>query len=58
MATAFLSGSDRAIYGVLLNDFQNAFRMGRKEYLKTLTAAYNLATNWKWYTKGPIVAPN
>ena len=36
----------------------NAFRMGRDEYLKTLTAAYDLAINWKGDTKGPRVTPN
>ena len=32
--------------------------MGRDEYLKTLTAAYDLAINWKGDTKGPRVTPN
>ena len=32
--------------------------MGRDDYSKTLTAIYDLKINWKWYTKGPSVAPN
>ena len=47
MATAFLSGLNRARYGVLLNELHNAFRMGRDEYPKTLTAVYDLAINWE-----------
>ena len=39
MATEFLSGINNAIYGVLLNELHNAFRMGRNEYPKTLTSA-------------------
>ena len=58
MATAFLSGLNSARYGVLLNEFHNAFHMGRDKYLKTLTAAYNLAINWKGETKGTGVTPN
>ena len=42
MATAFLSGLK---YGVLLNELYNAFRMGRNQYPKILTAAYDLGIN-------------
>ena len=45
MATAFLLGLNRGRYGVLLNDLQNAFHMGRDEYPKTLTAVYDMAIN-------------
>ena len=55
---AFLSGLNRDRYGVLLNEFQNAFCMGRDEYPKTLTATYDLAINWKGYTKVGSVTPN
>ena len=58
MATAFLSGLNRARYGVLLNELHNAFRMGRDEYPKTLTAVYDLAINWEGDTKGTGVTPN
>ena len=57
MATAFLSGLTRGRYGVLLNDLQNAFHMGRDKYPKTLTAAYDLAVKLKGDTKGTSVAP-
>ena len=58
MATVFLSGLNQATYGVLINKLHNAFRMGCEKYLKTLTAAYDLAINWKGDTKGPRVTPN
>ena len=58
MTTTFLSGLKRAIYGVLLNDLHNVFRMGCDEYPKTLTAAYDFAINWKGDTKGDSVTPN
>ena len=58
MATAFLSGLNSAIYGVLLNEFHNAFCMVRDEYPKTLTAAYDLEIKWKGDTKGTGVTPN
>ena len=45
MATAFLSGLNNARYGALLNELHNAFYMGRNEYPKTLTSAYDLAIN-------------
>ena len=58
MATAFLSGLNSARYGVLFNEMENAFRMGRDEYPKTFTAAYNLAIIWKGGTKGNDMTPN
>ena len=58
MATEFQSGLDRYRYGVLINEFHNASRMGRTEYPKTLTAAYDLEINWKEDTKGSSVTPN
>ena len=42
IAMTLLSGLNRARYGVLLNYLHNAFRMGRDEYSKTFTAAYDL----------------
>ena len=53
-----LSGLNRSRYGVLLNYLHNAFRMGRDEYSKTFTAAYDLEINWKGDTKGTGVMPN
>ena len=58
MATAFLSGLNRARYGVLLNELYNDFRMGRDEYPNTLTSAYNLDINCKGDTNGVSVMPN
>ena len=58
VATAFLSGLNKAIYGVLLNEFHNAFCMVRDEYLKTSTAGYDLEINCKGDTKGTRVTPN
>ena len=58
MATAFLSGLNRARYGVLLNELHNAFRMVRDEYPKTSIAAYELAINCEGDTKGTGVMPN
>ena len=58
MATAFLSGLNNTRYGALLNDLNIDFRMGRDEYPKTLTSAYDLEINWKGDTKGVGVTPN
>ena len=58
MATAFLSGPNRAIYGVLINELHNYFCIGRDEYHKTLIAAYDLEINWKGNTKETGVKPN
>ena len=49
---------NNARYGALLNDLHNTFRMGRNDYPKTLTSAYNLSINWKGDTKGVGVTPN
>ena len=58
MAAAFLSGLSNARYGVLLNELHNAFRIVSNEYPKMLTAADDLAINWKGDTKGTGVTPN
>ena len=58
MATEFLSGLNNAIYGVLINELHNAFRIGRNKYPKTLKSAYGLAINWKEDTKVSSVTPN
>ena len=58
MATEFLSGINNAMYGVLINKLHNTFHMGREEYLKTLTSAYDLEINWKGDTKGVGVTSN
>ena len=58
MATAFPSGLNKAKYRVLINELHHNFNMGREEYPKTFTAAYDLAINWKGGTKGPSVIPN
>ena len=47
MTTAFLSGLNSVRFGVLLNELQNAFHVGRNKYLNTLTVAYNLVIKWK-----------
>jgi hypothetical protein len=47
LAVAFLSGSDRNIYGRMLDDLENAYLYGRDEYPRTLTAAYNLLVHWR-----------
>ena len=57
MATLFLSGLKNARYGALLNEMHNAFHMGRDEYPKTLTSAYDLAINWEGETKGVGMIP-
>ena len=58
MATAFLSGLNNSRYGALINNLHNAFCMGHDEYPKTLTSSYDLAINWKGYTKGVRMTPN
>jgi hypothetical protein len=47
LATAFLLGSDRGRYGKLIEDLQNDYLQGRGAYPKTITAAFNLLTNWQ-----------
>ena len=58
MSTAFLSGMNSDIYGVLMNKLHNFFRMGHDEHLKTLTAAYDLEIDWKGDTKGTGMMSN
>ena len=58
MVTAFLSGLNSSIYGVLLNYLHNTFCMVREKFPKTFTAAYNLKINCKGDTKGIGVMPN
>jgi hypothetical protein len=47
LATAFVLGSDRGRYGKLLENLENDYLQGRNSYPKTVTAAFNLLTNWK-----------
>ena len=58
MTKTFLSVLNSARYWVPLNELHNTFRMGRNEYPKTLTSAYDLEMNWKGDTKGVGVTPN
>ena len=58
MSTAFLSGRNNASYGALLNELHNNSCLGRDEYPKTLTSAYDLAINWKGDSKGIGVTLN
>ena len=50
LATAFLLSSDRGRYGRLLEDLENDFLQVQDHWPKTLTAAFNLLTNWKHNT--------
>ena len=47
MATAYVAGLNQHQFGQMLDDLNNAFRMGRYEYPRDLTSAYDLAINWK-----------
>jgi hypothetical protein len=47
LAAAFLLNSDRARYASLLQDLENDHLQGQDNYPKTITAAYNVLTNWK-----------
>jgi hypothetical protein len=47
LAVAFLSGSDRARFGCLLDRLQNDYLQGNNAYPRTLSSAYHLLTNWK-----------
>ena len=58
MATEFPTGLNSARYGALLNELHNNFCMGRDEYPKTLTYAYDLEIKWKGEIKGVGVTPN
>jgi hypothetical protein len=46
-AAAFLLNSDRPRYASLLQDLENDHLQGQDNYPKTITAAYNMLTNWK-----------
>jgi hypothetical protein len=47
LAVAFLLGSGRSRYGRLIEDLENDYLQGQNNYPKTVTALYNLITNWK-----------
>jgi hypothetical protein len=47
LAVAFLSGSDIAQFGCLLDRLQNDYLQGNNAYPRTLSSAYHLLTNWK-----------
>jgi hypothetical protein len=47
LAAAFLLNSDRARYASLLQNLENDHLQGQDNYPKTITAAYNVLTNWK-----------
>lgn len=61
LSVAFILGSDRSRYGRLIENLENDFLQGQNSYPKTVTAAYNLITNWKQDIRnlmraiGPIV---
>ena len=42
MAIDFLSGINQNIYGQLMNEIHNVFKMGWDEYTRDLTSAYNM----------------
>ena len=58
MVKEFLSCLTRAIYGMLINELHNAFRMEQYEYPKTFTALYDLEIKWKGDTKETGMTPN
>ena len=58
MATAYVSGLNRHQFGQMLDYLHNAFRMGRDEYLKDLTSAYDLPINWKGGKISTHITPN
>jgi hypothetical protein len=47
LAVAFLLHADRTRYSSMLQDYKNDFLQGQDNYPKTITAAYNVLTNWK-----------
>ncbi len=47
LAIAFLLHADRTRYSSMLQDYENDFLQGQDNYPKTVTAAYNVLTNWK-----------
>ena len=46
LAIAYLLGANRAQYRKLIENLENDF-LRQNNYPKTVTAAYNLLTNWK-----------
>ena len=54
LATAFILSSDRTRYGKLIENLENDYLQSRDHYPTTLTAAYNLLTNWKQDPKNQI----
>jgi hypothetical protein len=47
LAVAFVLGADRLRYGRLIENLENDYLQGQNNYPTTVTAAYNLLTNWK-----------
>jgi hypothetical protein len=47
LAVAFILGSDRSRFGLLIEHLENAYLQGQNGYPKTVTGAYHLLTNWK-----------
>jgi hypothetical protein len=47
LAAAFLLNSDQARYASLLQNLENDPLQGQDNHPKTITAAYNVLTNWK-----------
>ena len=47
LAVAFILSADRSRYGRYIEDLENNYLQGVNKYPKTVTAAFNLLTNWK-----------
>ena len=47
LATYFFLNADKARYGKLIEDTQNAYLQGTDNYPKTVTAAYSMLTNYR-----------
>jgi len=47
LATAFLVGTDKNRYGLLVQDLENSFLQKQDRYPRTLVEAYQLICNWK-----------
>jgi hypothetical protein len=47
VACAFILGADKARFGKLKEDLENAYTQGNDKYPSDLTDAYKLLTNWK-----------
>ena len=60
LAVALMLGSDKARFGRLLENLENDYLQGQNNYPTSITAAYNLLTNWKQdprnliHTSGPV----